>query len=467
MVNLLRSAVDPGGRQRRIVDQARELLGIHSGEMTSRDGDDGHVGLAEIHRYLRGRQSHPALPAAPTPEIRRLARMSRINVIDLIVSSLAQSLYVDGYRTTDERGLLADEDDPMWRAWQANGMDARQTGIHRAALAYGAAYATVLPGDAAPVIKGYSPRRMVARYGDSDDWPADALAIEPSGQEWMLRLFDAEEVHILTSRDRTGASVEYLESYRHEGPGVPPVVRYLNVVDLDDDHQGEVEQLIPIQDQIDDTTFGLLVAQRYGAFPQRWVTGWTADDQEKLKATLMRLWTFQDDVKLGEFTQANLEGYLNSREASLRHAATLSQTPAHELIGQMVNISAEALVAAEAGQRRKVTERQMSFGESHEQTLALCAHYLGEAADETAQVRWRDTESRSLSATVDALGKMAKMLGIPPQALWERVPGVTQQDIAAWTAAFDAGDAVARFTALLEAQQRGGGAPAGGGGEAA
>lgn len=469
------ATLDQGAQRTAIADRAKELLRIHEAEMQSKDGTDGHVGFREVHTYLRGRQTHPSLPTAPTPELRRLAAMSRVNVLELIVASTAQALYVDGYRTTDEQGLLVDEDDPAWEAWQQNRMDARQTGIHRAALAYGAAFATVLPGDSAPVIKGYSPRRMVAEYGDDEDWPVRALAIEPSRGEWILRLFDAESVHVLASKDATGnAGVEYLDSYLHGGAGFPPVVRYLNVVDLDEDHMGEVERLIPIQDQIDDTTFSLLVAQRYSAFRQRYIIGWTAPDENtKVKASAARLWTFDDgpdEVKIGEFEQTELKGYLDSREASLRHAATISQTPAHELIGQMVNISAEALVAAEAGQRRKVTERQMSFGESHEQTLGLCAHLLGVELDTTAQVRWRDTESRSLSATVDALGKMAKMLGIPAQALWERVPGVTQQDIATWTKALEQGDSVARFTALLEAQQRGGGGagnePAGDGGAA-
>jgi hypothetical protein len=56
-------------------------------------------------------------------------------------------------------------------------MDARQTGIHRAAMQYGAAYATVLPGDTGPVIHGYSPRRMTAIYQDPeiDDWPFMAI----------------------------------------------------------------------------------------------------------------------------------------------------------------------------------------------------------------------------------------------------------------------------------------------------
>jgi hypothetical protein len=72
-------------------------------------------------------------------------------------------------------------------------------------------------------------------------------------------------------------------------------VRFRNLLDLDDDQVGEVEPLMPLQDQIDFTTFGLLVAQHYQSFRQRYIIGWTTDDEnEKAKAGASRMWTFDD-----------------------------------------------------------------------------------------------------------------------------------------------------------------------------
>ncbi|ONI92836.1 hypothetical protein ALI22I_01550 [Saccharothrix sp. ALI-22-I] len=48
------------------------------------------------------------------------------------------------------------------------------------------------------------------------------------------------------------------------------------------------------------------------------------------------------------------------------------------------------------------------------------------------QVRWRDTETRSLAAVVDAWGKAVTMLGVPQRATWERLPGVTDTDVQRW-----------------------------------
>jgi len=44
------------------------------------------------------------------------------------------------------------------------------------------------------------------------------------------------------------------------------------------------------------------------------------------------------------------------------------------------------------------------------------------------------------------------MLGVPPQELWERVPGVTQTEIERWKAAAAEGDALANLTAMLGRQ---------------
>jgi hypothetical protein len=238
--------------------------------------------------------------------------------------------------------------------------------------------------------------------------------------------------------------------------GVCPVVRFRNHEDLDDDSclLGEVEPLMPLQDQIDATTFGLMVAQHFQAFKQRYIIGWTGlDENTAAQTSASRLWSFEDtDVKVGEFGEVNLGGYLDSRTATTELLATISQTPPHHLLGKMINLSAEALAAAESGQRRKIAERETTWGESWEQALRLAASAEGTDVAEDAEVRWRDTEARSLAATVDALGKLTQMLGVPAQELWERVPGVSQQDVDRWKATAASTDAFTQLNLLLEGQ---------------
>jgi hypothetical protein len=455
------------------VEQVEILRGYHLSER-------GQLNL--IRRYWKGAQNLPVLvpPDAPR-EMKVLARIARVNVCKIVVDSLAQSLFVDGFRVDKNDDGTSSK---IWQTWQANKLDARQTPIHRAAHAYGTSYAVVLPGDPFPVIRGVSPRRMTAMYSDDDaNWPQLALErCDPRGNLW--KLYDDQAIYTVgkaTNVKSNSSALEFISSEIHDA-GVVPVVRYLDEDDLDDDDDVELDQtifwpgmrvpmrgqiapLMSIQDQIDVTTFGLLVAQWWGAFRQRYVIGWTAPSEGALiKASMARMMTFADEpaetagdqggVKVGEFGQTSLDGYIESREASLKHAATLSQTPVHELVGDLVNLSAEALAAAEQGHERKIEERKTGLGESHEQTLWLAGKYQNIEVPLDAEVVWRDTSARSFAATVDGLGKLATMLGVPEQELWERIPGVTQQDVERWKAEGQSGDAFDRLAQLLDKQTK-------------
>src|SRR5690606_3863680 len=119
----------------RIIPNIRDLraeppLGVANNLLQWRLSEKGH--LDKIHKYWVGEQQHPFAPAVAPSDVVKLARMSRVNILDIVVASVAQTLYVDGYRQ-DREG----DDAPAWAVWQANELDAEQSGVHEAALAYG------------------------------------------------------------------------------------------------------------------------------------------------------------------------------------------------------------------------------------------------------------------------------------------------------------------------------------------
>lgn len=446
------------------VDQAKQLYDMHIGERQDLD---------VLRRYWTGRQRLPAvIPQNAPHEIKEMARTCRVNIIDIVVNSLTQALFVDGFRAQDP-DTGDDVTVPVWSAWLANRMNKHQAGLHRAAVAYGTSYMVVTPGTPYPVMRPVSPRMLTAVYGEDPDWPKYALEWRPRTGDW--RLYDADAVYTLARKNDTFEVVGQPAPHGAKFGGEPvcPVVRYRDAEDLDleDDADpdglgglgpqcrtvaGQIAPLIPLQDQINLTSFALKAAEWYSAFRQRWIVGWKPKTREELmQAAASQVWTFDkspEDMRLGEYSETNLDGYLKSREAALKYGATLSQTPVHELIGELVNLSAEALAAAEAGRDRKVDERKTGLGESHEQTFQLVGSYMGVLVPNDAQVVWRDTSARAFAAIVDGLGKLAQMLGVPPQELWDRVPGVTQQDVRRWRAAAAEGDALANLTALLDRQ---------------
>lgn len=398
------------------------------------------------------------LPADLPGEVRTLARLARVNLTRYVVTARTQNMYVDGYQTDS-----APENVEGWDVWQANGMDAAQIGVHRAALTFGAAYVVVLPGSPVPVLRAASPRNITVVYDTDEVWPYAALW-KLSGKKW--RLIDSTTVYEMVG-DVNGR-LRLVGSADH-GVGYCPVIRFRDTIDLDCEVEGVVEPLTELQDQINITAFGLLVAQHYGAFRQRYILGWIADSESQaLKTGASRLMMFEDgpdDIKVGEFQQTELRGYIESREASIRHLATVSQTPVHELMGQFVNLSADALEAARASHHAATEENQMACGESWEQTLRLAAELKtgGQKTDDSASVVWRDTRVRSLKEAAEAFGLLTEKLGIPPRVLWGKIPGIAQHEVARWEAEADKPGAFDDLKALLAAQggTANGGAPGG------
>ena len=438
--------------------------------------------IEKVDRYLRGHHDDPYMPSTATAEYRRLARRAVTNFLPLIVSTPAQAMAVSGYR---HAGASSDAVAPEWRVWQRNRMDSRQHPIHRAALQYGAAYVVVLPGeDGQPEIRGASPRQMYAEYDDpaNDAMPLWALQVErlphPGAQE-TTRAWLYTATHIYEYSVTLGAEDSITETARVEhgvtldGTPVCPVVRFAQDIDLEGRVTGVVWPLIPVQDRVNQTVFDLLVAQTFGSFKVRTITGMAPEIEtdadgnpiydengrpkvRPIRADASRFMVAPDpDTRFGTLDETPLEGFLSAIEAGVRQMSVISQTPPHYLLGSIVNLSAEALAAAESALTRAVHEYQNSYGESWELVLALAGALLGQPYDREAQVTWMDHESRSLAQTVDALGKAVQMLQVPPRELWSKIPGVTEGDVERWKATADEQDTMMRMAErMAEALRR-------------
>lgn len=424
-----------------LADAVQDLLKAHRASKRRCD---------HIAGYLANKVGDIYVPKAATKEYRKLVDQARFNVLPLVVDVVAQNLFVDGYRPTGPSGRAPDNTNaPIWDAvWQPNRMDARQAALYRPAVTYGASSAVVMPGELngtpSAVITPRSPRKLTALYEDdtNDEWPWAAMVVlrsEGSAPTLIQVLDDTNRYTIV----RDGDDLEIDATDRH-GLGVVPVVRFLDQY-ADELSPGKIEPLLPAQRQLNQTTFQLLMLQQYASFRQRWATGMVIQEDpvtgaqvEPFNAAVNRVWQNESvNGKFGEFEQSDPKGLLESRDKTLLFISSMAQIPPHNLLvgAGISNISAEALAALEAGHRHDIAEHQTSFGESVEQMMRLAGKAVGDAAawdDMSAQVVWRDTTPRSLGQVADALGKLAQMLEVPPEALWERIPNVTDQDIERW-----------------------------------
>lgn len=460
-----------------IVDQA-EVPRIANLILRMRTGEQQR--LRHIARYMEGKHDPPYAPRGVNQEYRWIMKHSKRNFLPLIVSVISQNLHVDGYKpygATTVETVSSENPEPAWSAFEANRMISRQHGVHRSVIEYGASYVLVLPGELAtneelpgasvPVLRPVSPRRMTALYADDvdDEWPQLAIEVrtvinanDPSKSQLFISLYDEEARYTLVSKpgilipdSRTDLVIAEVGDPNLNGQlpiayhnlGICPVVRFLYEVDLDGDQDcsGEVEPIIALQDQINFDTFNCMMAEQYQAFRQRWVTGMAPVDTEGQEKTpfrpgVDRVWAAEDTAtKFGEFSETDLKQYLDVRESGIRHMSTITQVPPYHLLGQIANLSAEALAAARDGLDRKVFELQSNMTDPWRNVFRLTALASDDKKgwdDTNGQVVWRDTSARAFAATIDGLGKAAQMLDVPVEELWHRIPGTTADEVNSW-----------------------------------
>lgn len=420
--------------------------------------------LRYIDRYLHGYHAGPYIPDNADAEYKLLAQRCISNWMPLLVGTPAQALYVDGFR----KGKRGEEDSQVlggvgqeveWDHWQRSRLDARQASVMRGALAYGHSFAVTEKDSKGKVqTKGLSALRTSALYEDpsNDDAPYAALTVTawPKGEErGKGYLYTDKWKYAMTFKSLADLnSIGLTEGVSH-GSKECPVTRFAAQVDLEGRTTGVIEPMIPLQDRINQTVFDLLVAQTGGAFITRTVSGMApplkrdaegdplldVDGQPiplPLQINAKKMLFAEDaEAKWGSLPATPLSGYIESIDMSIRHLAAVSQTPPHHLLGQIANLSAEALLAAETALSRKIEEFRHSFGESWERVFRIASLLEGDdtsSEDFHGEVLWRDMESRSMAQAADALGKLKEQLGIPARGLWSRVPGVTQNEIAEW-----------------------------------
>ena len=426
--------------------------------------------MERIQRYFDGDHDMPYMPDSAEAEYKLLAKRGVTNWMPLLINTPAQGLYVDNYRRGDSGPLSELGDNPEWECWQHSLMSARQNSVYVDAFKFGHSFVVTKKDKKRDriIYQALSARRTVTLY---EDPVAD---LDPIAGVYVKRWSnESDEVGSITVWDEAH---EYTLAYvKGEDPvvtGKPvkhgntecPVTRFHSYMDLEGNVWGLIEPVFPVQDRINQTIFDLLVSQTYNSFEVRTVTGMAPPmkmvynpetglseplldaegnpqpDRVYLNASRF-MYAADPNAKFGSLPGGKLDGFIASAELAIRHLSALSQTPPHFLLGQIANIAAEALEAAEVSLSRKIEGFRTTFGESWERCFRLASELLGESADDfSGEVVWRDLGASSLAQSADALGKFAESLEIPKQGLWHRVPNVSRAELIEWKRLHDERD---------------------------
>lgn len=406
--------------------------------------------LDRIDRWWRWNPKPIRLKKA-TAEHRMLRDMGHTPWLRLVVTTLAQTLYLEGVDVPgdDDNHTRARE---FWQPWDRSRMTARQIPLHQAAIAYGTAYETVRAANGPDGIRAriecWSPREAIALYDDParDTYPQLFMRRRRLNEtRESLELWDAYNIWTWIHADGawTFADATPHNATDPNGQPVCPAIRFTNQIDLEGRTPGEVEPYIALANRLNKDNYDRMLVQHYNSWRVRTATGLDMTElsdaqREDRKAKLAQedILAGGPDVKFGTLPETSLDNLVNARQADVEELAAVSQTPT-TAFGKMVNVGDAGIEESRAGFYAKRNERRKSFGVGHLDALRLAAGIEGrteDAANFDLTPLWEDTDTRTVSQAVDALGKASKMLGVPQEELWDMIPGVTKTRADSWRA---------------------------------
>ena len=418
--------------------------------------------LDKVDRYLHGNFDDPYSAKNMEPEHQSLMRKAKQPWCAIPVKAANQALQVDGFRPGDVEGVAeALTEIPEWDFWQRCGLDAKQGIVHSAAIAYGHSFVSVANGpDGGAVAQILNPLNTTALYDDpvSDDNPVFVLTVirpekeTPKGKRIAGRAVGWDRYNRYEFSMESG-DFRHVSSVPHGGNGLCPVTRFVSDMDATGRAMGAVEPIIPWQDSFNQALFNMLLDQTFNAQRVLWATGVTPPYQKDADGNVMTdkqgnplyapfkinagdiIGDMNPDAKFGQLSGSDQSGFVSTLDMLIKDFGALSQTPPDFFLGQMANLSAEALEASERTFRRRVDLYARNFGEAWERVIRIAMLLEGREPRngwERNEVLWRDLDRRALSKVADGLAKIAVDLDVPKRALWSLIPGVSPTQLDQW-----------------------------------
>lgn len=330
--------------------------------------------------------------------------------------------------------------------WQANSLDAEAPVAHSWCLTFGRSYAIVGPPTeenfGQPVVSIEDPRQVTHEphplrrrvavaglkiYVNNILNQNKAVLYLGDGTVYYyyrpIRKYEASNLRFNQAKWLDDVD-EGENGYADLGINRCPVIPFINRPDYDPMGFGEFEDVIDVQDRINSTILDRMVISRMQAYRQRWMKGAKITDEEgnplpPFDPGADLLWAVEDsDAQFGEFEPTDIRPLLEATKADVNDLAAITRTPPHYLLGALVNVSGDALTAAETGLVSKVKDRMVGWGESWEDVDRVAGLYLGETPNPSSSLVWADPQFRSIAEISDAATKQ-QAVGVPWRQLME------------------------------------------------
>lgn len=317
----------------------------------------------------------------------------------VVIDAVKDRIQLEGLEGADQAALD--------NLWSRNDLALEGDDLHEAVLVTGEGYLIAWPNDAGQAEIYYNdprlchvfyeadnPRvaRMAAKLWITDDGSYRMILYYPDWLEYYKTSGKAENISTAAAFviDEDAAPGGVAENPYEQ---IPVFHFRLNKRRL----QGDLANVVPIQNGVNKLLTDMMVAAEYGAFKQRWII--SNADVGTLKNSPNQIWGVPagdgvgQQTSIGEFSATDLDNYLGAVEQLAGDLARISRTPKHYLFAQGGDPSGEALIAMEAPLTAKVQDRIERFDPVWRRAVAFALQIDGAAVDPgDLKCKWREVQ---------------------------------------------------------------------------
>ncbi len=377
------------------------------------------------------------------------------NACSPVVDSLCDRLEVQGFRSSLAETVTEDVTtgpavegssqarvkkvtvkDPTGEAaheiWKNNRMDLKSTEVHTEALKSGDSYVIVWPNEKGePEIFEQRAIQCAIEYDKEEQKKVVRGAkvwYDDERGRWRVNVYLPDMILKYEQNNTADALAEKDTSFTEVGTIPNPYGRVPLFHFSNRRSRGygvsELRDIMPLQDALNKSVMDMIIAMEFASFKQRYIIGLEVEIDEDTGQPkdptyrnygVERMLAIPDiEAKVGQFDATDLTQFLKVQEKFWASIARVSGTPLHYFfITQGDFPSGEAMKSAEARFVKRITDRQIAFGNVWEDALLFALRIqestLGE--DVRLETLWRDAAPKSEVELADTAVKK-KAVGV-------------------------------------------------------
>lgn len=386
---------------------------------------------ATLEAYFNGEKRLAALGVSIPPEMRVLEMVSTWP--RLVVEALVERLTVEGFYLASDEAYS----DTAWRWWQANNMDVNSILLHTEALVQGTSFAMVGPGEFnIPRITVHGRTEIRCAF-DQIGRVSEALRKYKAedGTDWYAYYTPGRIEYYGRGSSGTWLKAAEMDS----GLSRVPIVPFVNRARIGNrTGESEMRDVMSLSDACSRSLTNLQVAQELVSMPGRYLLGADANSfvdgngqpKSQFEVYIGRILLGPSGATAGQFPGAQLDQIINTIKLYAQKVASITGLPNSYLgINSDNPASAEALNAAANRHVKKAEQKQVIFGESHEDLIRIGDELVTGAVNPALvelEARWRNAATPTLMASAQAAVQLVQSDVIPPSVARDLV-GLTPE----------------------------------------